>query len=103
MKAPEWGWEDMISLTKINDMKSGFLVNSELMIVAEVETFEATSTSQVADISDDSEWTLLDYYSSSEENKEGVTVKVKGFHVLDSQVIKSLAMILLLFQYFIQK
>ncbi|KAG7561309.1 MATH/TRAF domain [Arabidopsis thaliana x Arabidopsis arenosa] len=85
-KAPEWGWEDMISLTKLNDINSGFLVNGELMIVAEVETFEAISTSQVAAIRDDSEWTLLDYYSSSEEDKDDVTVVVKGFHVLDSQV-----------------
>ncbi|XP_023639238.1 MATH domain and coiled-coil domain-containing protein At3g58280 isoform X2 [Capsella rubella] len=57
-----------------------------LMIVAEVETFEAISTSQVANISDDSEWTVLDYYSSSEDDKEDLTVVIKGFHVLDSQV-----------------
>ncbi|EOA25132.1 hypothetical protein CARUB_v10018441mg [Capsella rubella] len=85
-KAPDWGWEDMIPLTKLNDTKSGFLVNGELMIVAEVETFEAISTSQVANISDDSEWTVLDYYSSSEDDKEDLTVVIKGFHVLDSQV-----------------
>ncbi|KAG7634869.1 unnamed protein product [Arabidopsis thaliana] len=85
-KAPEWGWEEMISLTKLNDINSGFVVNGELMIVAEVETFEAVSTSQVAAVRDDSEWTLLGYYSSSEEDKDDVTVVVKGFHVLDSQV-----------------
>lgn len=78
----------MISLTKLNDINSGFLVNGELMIVAEVETFEAISTSQVAGTSVDSEWTLLDYYASSEEDKDDVTVVIKGFHVLDSQVIK---------------
>jgi len=76
----------MISLTKLNDINSGFVVNGELMIVAEVETFEAVSTSQVAAVRDDSEWTLLGYYSSSEEDKDDVTVVVKGFHVLDSQV-----------------
>ncbi|XP_019099943.1 PREDICTED: MATH domain and coiled-coil domain-containing protein At3g58280-like isoform X2 [Camelina sativa] len=57
-----------------------------VMIVAEVETFEAISTSQVAKISDDSEWTVLEYYSSSEEDKDDVTLVVKGFHVLESQV-----------------
>ncbi|XP_010431450.1 PREDICTED: MATH domain and coiled-coil domain-containing protein At3g58280-like [Camelina sativa] len=85
-KAPEWGWEDMIPLTKLNDINSGFLVNGEVIIVAEVETFEAISTSQVEKISDDSEWTVLDYYSSSEEDKDDVTVVVKGFPVLESQV-----------------
>lgn len=77
----------MVPLTQLNDMNSGFLVNGDLMIAAEVETFEAISTSQVADISDDSEWTILDYYSSSKEDEDDVTVKINGFQVLDSQVI----------------
>ncbi|CAL9245930.1 unnamed protein product, partial [Arabidopsis halleri] len=93
-KAPEWGWEDMISLTKLNDINSGFLVNGELMIVAEVETFEAISTSQVAatsvDIIDTLNTSQVEEFSddSSEDfqNNDNVTIEVNGFQVLDSQV-----------------
>lgn len=55
------------------------------MIVAEVDTFEVIGTSPVAELS---EWTVIDYYPSSDEDtKDDLTVVVNGFHVLDTQVI----------------
>lgn len=77
-----WGGRDVIPLRILNDKNNGFLVNGELMVTLEVDVFAPIGTlgsSQVSD-DDDSEWTALDYSSSSNEewtaldNEEGTAL-----------------------------
>ncbi|KFK35054.1 hypothetical protein AALP_AA5G228600 [Arabis alpina] len=81
-KNPMWGFRDVIPLSSLNDKNSGFLVNGELMIAAEVDAFATIGTLYPCD---DSEWTAIDY-SSSEENEDDKYVDFNGFEILRSQV-----------------
>lgn len=90
-KTPNCGI-NMIPLLDLNAINGGYLWNGELLIVAEVEILEVVSTldtSQAEEISDNSQRKDHAYSSSSEDlqNKDDVTIEVKGFQVLGSQVI----------------
>ncbi|ESQ30828.1 hypothetical protein EUTSA_v10012142mg, partial [Eutrema salsugineum] len=64
---PDWGFAEMITLTKLN-AEEGFLVNDELIIVVKVDVLEVVGK---LDVSGES---------------SPVTIDVKGFQVLPSQV-----------------
>ncbi|KAG7578810.1 TRAF-like [Arabidopsis thaliana x Arabidopsis arenosa] len=72
-KAPDWGFQEMISLTQLH-AKEGFLVNGELIVAAKVEVLEVVGKLDVS------------------EESSPVTIVVNGFQVLPSQVesVKSL-------------
>ncbi|EOA26137.1 hypothetical protein CARUB_v10019570mg [Capsella rubella] len=87
-----WGFRDMIPVISLIALNSGFLLNGELLIIAEVDVLEVTDTLStplyVAEISDNNEQRTPDDSSSSEDlqNKDDVTIEVNGFQVLSSQV-----------------
>ncbi|KAG7585435.1 MATH/TRAF domain [Arabidopsis thaliana x Arabidopsis arenosa] len=90
------GYPFMIPLTELHDKDAGFLVNDELIIVAEIDVLEVIGTLDVSVISEESSRPLKkiklndDYAESSESLKEALSVKesmvVNGFQVLPSQV-----------------
>lgn len=69
-ESPNWGRKPMFPLNKIHEKDSGFLVNGELKIVAEVDVLEVIGKLDV-----------------SEENSTiSETIDVYGFQLLPSQV-----------------
>ncbi|XP_006300210.2 MATH domain and coiled-coil domain-containing protein At2g05410 [Capsella rubella] len=74
-KAPDWGFIEIISLTKLND-EEGFLVNGELTVVAKIEVLEVVGK----------------LYVPESSSPVTVTTYVNGFQILPSQVesVKSL-------------
>ncbi|CAH8256663.1 unnamed protein product [Arabidopsis lyrata] len=95
-KVSDWNWgsSSMIPLTKLHDKDEGFLVNDELIIVAEVDVLEVIGTLDVSVKSKESSRPLKkiklneDCAESNESLKEASSVKesmVNGFQVLPSQ------------------
>jgi len=72
-KIPVHGYEEMISLAKLNVRKGGFLVKNEVKIVVEVDVLQVIGNLDVSEV-------------SSHLHKETSSVDVNGFLVLPSQV-----------------
>ncbi|OAP02082.1 hypothetical protein AXX17_AT3G38610 [Arabidopsis thaliana] len=70
---PVHGYEEMISLAKLNVRKGGFLVKNEVKIVVEVDVLQVIGNLDVSEV-------------SSHLHKETSSVDVNGFLVLPSQV-----------------
>ncbi|XP_010507520.2 PREDICTED: MATH domain and coiled-coil domain-containing protein At3g58410-like [Camelina sativa] len=88
-----WGFSDMLDLTKLHDEKERFLVNGELMIVADVEVLQVIGTSEEPEeayepltkmkkLDDGAEFS--DSLNQTQQVKE--SIEVNGFQVLPSQV-----------------
>ncbi|KAL1201590.1 MATH domain and coiled-coil domain-containing protein [Cardamine amara subsp. amara] len=90
-----WGFVSMLPLAKLHDEKEGFLVNGELMIVAEVDALEvidsldesegseeATQPSKKIKLNDDGAMSR-DFLEEASPGKE--SMHVNGFQVLPSQ------------------
>jgi len=75
-KIPVHGYEEMISLAKLNVRKGGFLVKNEVKIVVEVDVLQVIGNLDVSEV-------------SSHLHKETSSVDVNGFLVLPSQVTSS--------------
>ncbi|CAL9247679.1 unnamed protein product [Arabidopsis halleri] len=91
-KIPVHGYEEMISLAKLNVRKGGFLVKNEVKIVVEVDVLQVIGKLDVSEESLEDTQTLkgikLKGYGvvSSHLHKETSSVDVNGFLVLPSQV-----------------
>ncbi|VVB06139.1 unnamed protein product [Arabis nemorensis] len=95
-KIPGWGLSAMLPLTKLHDEDSGFLVNDEVKIVAEVEVLEVIGKLDVLEESEEANQSLkrikLDYDSADSINLHKEispvmeSIDVNGFQVLPSQV-----------------
>jgi len=79
----------MISLTKLNAKKGGFLVNNEVKIVVEVDVLQVIGKLDVSEGSQE----VTQPLKRIRLNDDGVSVKqsidVNGFQVLPSQVTSS--------------
>lgn len=80
------GYREMISLTKLNAKKGGFLVNNKVKIVVEVDVLQVVGG---LDVSQE----VTQPLKRIRLNDDGVSVKqsidVNGFQVLPSQVTSS--------------
>lgn len=67
---PGWGWNTMLPLNELHAKDSGFLVNGELKIVAEIYLLEVIGKLDVTD----------------ETSTVTETIDVNGFQLLPSEV-----------------
>nr|VDD62234.1 unnamed protein product [Brassica oleracea] len=83
-KNPLWGFPTMIPLAKIHDKNEGFLVNDQLMIVAEVDVLQVVVTSEKSE--ETNPLSQLKIVVEIELLEIIGKVEVNGFHLLSSQV-----------------
>ncbi|KAG7566150.1 TRAF-like [Arabidopsis suecica] len=79
-----WGFENMLPLTELNAIDGGFLVNEQVMIVAEVEFHEVIGTLDESKKIIQSNDLLNKTQEVAQQVKE--SIDVNGFQVLPSQV-----------------
>ncbi|KAG2258371.1 hypothetical protein Bca52824_077665 [Brassica carinata] len=98
-KALKWKFPTGVPLTELLDEKEGFLVNGELMIVAEIEVHEVIGKS---DCSEESEEGAPQQSMKIDDgpkpcdvilNQTQESINVNGFQVLPSQVVNSVKLI----------
>uniref|UniRef100_M4DDK4 MATH domain-containing protein n=1 Tax=Brassica campestris TaxID=3711 RepID=M4DDK4_BRACM len=89
-----WGFQSMIPLTKLHDEKEGFLVDGDLVIVAEVDVLEVIGNLDESEESEEScRPVKKSKHGGGEESIDSLkeahlgkeTMDVNGFHVLVSQ------------------
>ncbi|CAA0387212.1 unnamed protein product [Arabidopsis thaliana] len=73
-KSTTWGFPAMLSLSKLHEKDGGFLVNGEVMIVAELDVFEVIGT--------------LDESEKSEEASKLVTKKTENLGAESNELLK---------------
>lgn len=89
-----WGFLDMLLLTKLHERDSGFLVNGELKITAEIDVLEVIGKLDETEEAEETTQPPLktrkqdndDVLSSDLLNKTQQLKEVNGFLVLPSQV-----------------
>ncbi|KAG2324808.1 hypothetical protein Bca4012_039309 [Brassica carinata] len=68
-KHSDWGFRFMIPYTKIHDKKEGYLVNDELMVVAEIDVLQVVGTSEKSEETNPlSNVKRVKYVSSAQES-----------------------------------
>lgn len=99
-KEPDWGFTSMFPLDRLNAKKSGFLMNGEVKIVAEVKVLEVIGKIDVPEESKEAATQPLqnpkmndDAAASSDDLVKETPadwVDISGFQILSSQVMNTL-------------